>query len=542
MLVSDKIQGVRKLMKPIRAGSLLFTCLVAVLVALPGPAHSQVEYTNDPPQEPLPADVVVETVISDITNVVPALTFAPDGRMFYSLKGGPYIDEEYTAEVRIYEDGQVRKTPFLTTQVSGGAELGLLGIAFDPNYLTNRYVYIYRIAPPSETGTGQSASQVIRYVEDRATQTAIIESATVILDVPVVPGSDRHVGGNLRFGPDGKLYVSIGDNFRIPSNSQDLSTEQGGILRLNPDGTAPADNPFTDDPEANDSIWMYGLRNPYDYAFDPVSGQMFIAENGAHCDDEINRGQPGGNFGWPDSFDMEHIECREPPADTVAPIYRHPRAIGISGIDFYTGPIEAWTNDLFWCGSITGLLYHGQLNAERTDFTSVGVIEGSPLCHIDVASGPDGALYIVGVVNGMNTISRIRPADLLVAAPDQVLGTQPAGQSRSYAVELNNIGGAPMTWTASITDPEGIVTLREKSGDTNTPLHLDVVAPDAPGVYEAMLLVQAEGLNDVAIPVQIEATRSETVLFDGWPWVVVGIGGAFAVIGILLWRRRVAQR
>ncbi len=339
--------------------------------------------------EPLPADVVAETFVADADGYVVALAFAPDGRLFYTTKGG--FSGVRTAQVRIVEDGTLRKAAFLTTSVETDRERGLLGIAIDPNFLTNRYVYIYKTAPASETGTGWISNRVIRYTEDPATQTALPESAAILLDAPVDAQNGPgiiHNGGNLHFGPDGKLYVTIGDYGSISANAQNFRNAMGKIHRLNPDGSVPSDNPFSTTPAgAVKSIWSYGHRNSFDFVFDPVSQRMFFTENGPECDDEVNLGQAGGNYGWPNA-------CANVPAGTIAPLYRHVTPIGITGIDFYQGPIEEWHNTLFWCAINTKLLYHARLNDTRTRIVDVRVVDGVPLCAGDVQHGPDGALYL----------------------------------------------------------------------------------------------------------------------------------------------------
>jgi len=266
---------------------------------LPTPQRSDIVLLQT---ETLPADTVVETVVPNAGGLVVAMAFAPDGRMFYTVKGG--FSGDRTAQVRIVErNGTLRSTPFLSTSVNTDGERGLLGIALDPDFATNRYVYIFKTATAGETGTGRPSNRVVRYTEDPKTQTAVAGSATILLDVPIGPENDpnsNHNGGNLHFGPDGKLYVTIGDYGRHPDNAQNLNNRPGKIHRLNKDGTVPADNPFYSSPAgAVKSIWTYGNRNSFDFVFDPVSKRMFFTENGPGCDDEVNLAQKGGNYGWP---------------------------------------------------------------------------------------------------------------------------------------------------------------------------------------------------------------------------------------------------
>jgi glucose/arabinose dehydrogenase len=361
--------------------------------AHPAPVH--------PLGEPLPAETVVETVVPKAGGFVVAMAFAPDGRLFYTVKGG--FSGDTTAQVRIVApNGTLRPTPFLDTPVNTERTRGLLGIALDPAFATNHYVYLYKTAPASETGTGRPANRVVRYTEDPTTQTAQPGSATILLEVPVGVELDRgaqHMGGNLHFGPDGKLYITIGD-YGKPGNAQNLAVIPGKIHRLNPDGSVPRDNPFVATPGALPSVWSYGHRNSFDFTFDPVHGRLFFTENGPECDDEVNLGQAGGNYGWGDSY-----TCGGVPDGTLAPVYRYAQSIGLTGIDFYQGGIAAWHNTLFWCALNTGQLYHAMLDASRTRIGDVQVVEGAPVCLVDVQHGPDGALYLAA----NEVIARIRP-------------------------------------------------------------------------------------------------------------------------------------
>ncbi|MBI4316962.1 MAG: PQQ-dependent sugar dehydrogenase [Chloroflexi bacterium] len=350
--------------------------------------------------EPLPPTTSVQTFVADAGGFVVAMAFAPDGRMFYTVK--PVFAGDQDAQVRIVENGVLRPTPFVTTRVNADGERGLLGIALDPSFAANSFVYIYKTAPASETGTGRPANRVVRLTEDPATQTAVAGSAVTLLDVPIGAENDpntNHNGGNLHFGPDGKLYVTIGDYGRNSANSQNLAVPMGKIHRFNADGTIPVDNPFfSAPPGAVKSIWTLGNRNSFDFAFDPIVGRMFFTENGPSCDDEVNLGAAGANYGWPNA-------CGVVPPGTVAPLFVYAQPIGIAGIDFYTGPIAEWRNSLFWCAVNNGLLYRGTLDETRTQIQAVNTIAGAPLCNVDVQHGPEGALYL----SFGNVISRIAP-------------------------------------------------------------------------------------------------------------------------------------
>lgn len=372
------------------------TLLLAVLLAAGRATAQQAPGVGT---EIMPPGAFGSVYVADAGGYVVAMAFAPDGRLFYTTKGG--FGGPGVGQVRIVTDGVLRATPFLETPVETSGERGLLGIALDPEFATNRYVYIYKTAPGSETGTGRPSNQVIRYTEDLATQTAIPASKTILLDVPIGPENDpntNHNGGNIHFGPDGKLYVTIGDYGRNPGNAQNLTVPMGKIHRFNADGSVPADNPIP-----GSSVWTNGNRNSFDFTFDPLTGRMFFTENGPEVNDEVNLGEAGGNYGWP--LNRQGGTYVDTPPGTIAPLFIFRDPIGITGIEFYQGPIASWDGGLFWCDVRGGRLHHATLDESRTAIVDVRVVAGAPACRTDVALGPDGALYLASDT----TISRVIP-------------------------------------------------------------------------------------------------------------------------------------
>ena len=174
----------------------------------------------------LPAGFTEALVASGLNNPT-AMQFAPDGRLFVCEQGG---------RLRVIKDGALLSTPFLTVTVSASGERGLLGVAFDPNFAVNQYVYVYYTATSPAVH-----NRVSRFTANG--DVAVPGSEVVILDLDNLSSATNHNGGALNFGPDGKLYVSVGENAN-PSNAQTLSNLLGKVLRLNSDGTIPTDNPF----------------------------------------------------------------------------------------------------------------------------------------------------------------------------------------------------------------------------------------------------------------------------------------------------------
>ena len=195
---------------------------------------------------------------------------------------------ERPGRVRLLEDEKLRKAPVLTLPNADQGEGGLQGMALSPDFKRNRLVYLYA----SEGSGNNLTNRVVRY---RLNDDDKLVSPRVLLDD--IPGNNNHNGGRLRFGPDKKLYVTTGDA-QDPDLAQDRNSLAGKILRLDPDGTAAANNPF------NNMVWSYGHRNPQGLAWDR-DGQLYETEHGPSgelglcCRDELNRIERGGNYGWP---------------------------------------------------------------------------------------------------------------------------------------------------------------------------------------------------------------------------------------------------
>ena len=184
-----------------------------------------------------------ETQISGLSSPT-AMEIAPDGRIFVCQQGG---------SLRVIKNGALLPTPFVTLSVDPGGERGLLGIAFDPNFATNNFLYLYYTAT-----TNPRRNRVSRFIADG--DVAVPGSETIIWELDPLTSATNHNGGAIHFGPDGKLYIAVGEN-ATASNAQTFSNMLGKMLRINSNGTIPTDNPFFNTATGNNrSIWALGLR------------------------------------------------------------------------------------------------------------------------------------------------------------------------------------------------------------------------------------------------------------------------------------------
>lgn len=318
--------------------------------------------------------VQLELVASNLNQLV-AMTFDSTGRLFFTEK---------TGRVRLLVNGELAQTPVISFNVDTCSERGLLGITLDPAFDTNHYVYVYYTVRGNGSCSA-TTNQVVRFTEVNG----VGQNPVTIFSSPAV-GAGNHNGGNLHFGLDGKLYVSVGDDSN-PANSQDLSTPNGKIHRINSDGTIPTDNPFYGQAGRVESIFAYGLRNSFDFDVDPLTGALFASENGPSCDDEVNRILPGYNYGWRPNYPCGD---NDPTYNTIPPLIRWTPPIAPTGITFYRD--DRVRKPLFMC-SYDGKLHRFPLSSDRTQITEdrIVTLPSGVGCNAEVETGPDGSLYFV---------------------------------------------------------------------------------------------------------------------------------------------------
>jgi glucose/arabinose dehydrogenase len=294
-----------------------------------------------------------------------SLAFSPDDRLFFTERPG---------RVRVVRNGSLVATPALTVgDVSASGESGALGLVLHPSFATNHFVYL---AYTANVANG-TVNRVVRYREVNDT----LGEPMVILDG--LAASSIHDGCRLRFGPDGKLYVTMGDAANA-SVAQDLGSLNGKILRINDDGSVPADNPF------GSPIYSYGHRNPQGIDWHPTTRDLWETEHGATGNDEVNRIDAGKNYGWP------VIEDGQTQAGMESPVLFFNPSVAPSGASFYTGSTIAGFRNNFFFATLRGQHLH-RVRLDPADARRVmadeALLENRFGRIRDVVTAPDGSLY-----------------------------------------------------------------------------------------------------------------------------------------------------
>ena len=375
----------------------------------------------------LPANFSQVLVANGISNPT-VMAFAPDGRIFVA---------QQTGQLRVIKNGALLTTPFVSLPVSSSGERGLLGIAFDPNFTTNQYVYLYY------TNT-TPRNQISRFTANG--DVALAGSEVLVLALDALSSATNHNGGTMQFGPDGKLYIGVGENAN-GSHAQNLDTYHGKILRINPDGTVPAGNPYAGGTAQRQRVWALGLRNPYTITFQPGTGRLFVNDVGQNTWEEINDATTGGlNFGWPTA----EGNSTNPAFTNPIYIYGHASQIGqgcaITGGTFFnpasTNYPSSYTGKYFfidYCGNWIDVLTLSGSLVTRANFGSN--IGGNP---VSVITGPDGNLYFLSRTNA--AVYRIEysgsSAPLITSQPQSLTVTQ--GSPATFSVTAT--GTAPLSY------------------------------------------------------------------------------------------------
>ena len=354
------------------------------------------------------------------------MAFAPDGRLFVAEQTEAARDQEWSAAV-----DAVPHRPRRQDRRTRAA-----WVAFDPAFTSNRYVYVYYTATSPNIH-----NRVSRFTASG--DIAVPGSERILLDLNPLSAAVNHNGGAVHFGPDGKLYIATGDNGR-GRNSEEFTNLLGKILRINPDGSIPADNPFVATTTGqNQAIWALGLRNPFTFAFQPGSTRMFINDVGGATWEEINDGIAGSNYGWPTT--------EGPTADPRfrSPIfaYQHGNTpttgCAITGGAFYNPPStqfpSSYVGDYFFADFCSGWIR----KLDPANGNTVADFASGAYGPVDLAVGPDGAIYYLTWGGPVGKVFRIA----YTGSQGPTITTHPVSQTVSV--------GQPATFsvTASGTPP-----------------------------------------------------------------------------------------
>ncbi len=306
------------------------------------------------------------------------------------LPNADILITERPGTVRVYRAGALEDEPVLVFDDvvhERGAEGGLLGMTLHPEFAANQWIYFYY----TYEDEGEWRNRVVRYVLD---DMEFNERTVIIEDLP---GAFTHNGGRLAFGPDEKLYVTLGDAQR-QDETQDPDVLVGKILRLNDDGTYPDDNPFDDSP-----VYALGLRNPQGLDWHPETGELYSSQHGPTGNDEFNLIEPGNNYGWPD---MEGFEGEQRDEFTLPILASGEATWAPSGSTFYDGEIfPQWRNEYLLAGLRSVTLY--RINVAGNEPEMGPIVQGEYGRLRTVVQGPDGLLYLLT----SNRDERTEPAE-----------------------------------------------------------------------------------------------------------------------------------
>ncbi len=308
------------------------------------------------------------------------MVFLPDGRLLVTEREGT---------LRLLgTDGKLSSAILGTPVVHARGQGGLLDVALDPDFRSNRTIYLSF----AEAGAGGASTALARATLN---EVELEDLKVIFRQQPKVSGNG-HFGGRIVFSPDGHLFLTTGDRQKLDP-AQDLKSHLGKIIRLNRDGTVPADNPFVGRSDAKPEIWSYGHRNIQGAAIEPSTGTLWTIEFGPAGGDELNRPEAGKNYGWPLVSWGNHYDGRDIPNPPTRPDltdavrYWNP-SISPSGMIFYTGAIFAqWKGNILVAGLGSSALIRLKLDGAKV--TGEERIDLGARIR-DVEQAPDGSIYL----------------------------------------------------------------------------------------------------------------------------------------------------
>ena len=370
--------------------------LVACLIA-GAPFLAQAQARRSPTPEPVKGTVRVETVARGLEHPW-GLAFLPDGSMLVTERPGRLR--------RVERNGRLSESLAGVPDVFSRGQGGLLDVALSPNFAQDRLVYL-SFAEPGEGGAGTAVAR------GRLGDRRLEDTQVIWRQQPKLRGS-KHWGSRLVFRPDGTLFVTLGERSNYAERAQDLSVTLGKVVRVNPDGSVPRDNPFVGRAGALPEIWSYGHRNIQGAALHPETRELWTVEHGARGGDELNRPEAGNNYGWPViAYGVHYFGGKIGEGTTKPgmeqPVYYWDPVIAPSGMAFYTGEaFPDWKGNILIGSLNPGLLVRLVMKNGRVAREERYLAELRERIR-DVRQASDGSLYLL-TDSGNGRILRITPA------------------------------------------------------------------------------------------------------------------------------------
>jgi glucose/arabinose dehydrogenase len=460
------------------------------------------------------------------TTMVTSMKFAPDGRLFF--------DEKNTGEIRIMTtDGKILDNPFASVQdVYVSWEQGMLGLTLDPDFQTNHYVYVYYTAlVDTQNGDGgRVINKVLRFTE----KDNIGTDMKVLLDnIPASRGF--HSGGALAFGPDDKLYITVGDATEHIF-AQDPSIVTGKVLRINRDGTIPEDNPYPNSP-----VYTTGHRNMYGITFGN-DGTGVITENGDFHYDEINVIQKGGNYGFP-TMQPPNLPPERANNSSIKPLRTYYDTIAPTQLIYYDGDAVPELKGMYLFGSFTGDIYAVKLSEDKKHIVEeIHVdLEHFPFVPtIAIAQSPDGKIYYGGYqIYTLDSIGKKSQSvfevqlDAPVALNVNDLVVQPEQKNVEIDANATSALGPDSTLTARI--PKALlenVTTVAIEGRQSQLSSEDIIVDDSNANYTSLTVKLGPVVANNNLKLSISGV-SETTVVPEFPAAILMIAVVFAAVSAI---------
>jgi glucose/arabinose dehydrogenase/regulation of enolase protein 1 (concanavalin A-like superfamily) len=439
------------------------------------------------------------------------MALVPDGRILVCEQGG---------SLRVIKNGVLLTTPFVTITVNSSGERGLLGVAVDPNFASNQYIYVYYTATSPNIH-----NRISRFTANG--DVAAGGSELAIFDLDPLSSATNHNGGSLHFGQDGKLYAAAGDNGN-GSNSQSLNNVLGKLLRMNSDGSIPTDNPFYNTASGNNrAIWALGLRNPFTFAVQPGTSRKFIDDVGQATYEEINDAISGANYGWPNSEGPTST-----PGETTPLLYYGHGNGSATGCAITGGTFYNPSTAQFPASYVGHYFYADYCSAWIRNMdpsnNSSAAFATNITAPVDLFVDPNGSLFYLARGSGSNTGVVYRIDYTANQAP--FISTQPVdvtvsvGQSASFSVIAGGTAPLSYQWQRNGTNISGATsptyTIPSVTINDNGALFRCVVS-NAYGTVtsnQALLTVSQNQLPTATIDLPVVGTHyngGQTITYSG---------------------------